>query len=130
MALRRMLCAAAVVCTLGCALAACDDDKPKDKAAPPPAAKATPDLRAHCEQMAKTCSDSDKHIAALADECAASLGQASRCTAEGIAIYDCYQKELCGKSEKVWALEDLRKLADRHGVCNAERDALRACATK
>ena len=47
---------------------------------------------------------------------------------KAVAAYDCYEKQLCGKGDKVWALGDLRVLSERHGKCAAERDASHACA--
>jgi hypothetical protein len=45
-------------------------------------------------------------------------------------MYDCFEKELCGKTDKVWALDDLRVLADRKNKCVAERNAVAECPGK
>lgn len=111
-----------VVAVALCGLLGC-----KDKSKP-----AGTDLEAHCEQLAKSCGDNDKHIATILDDCKqAAKPQADKgCTAKAIAAYDCYEKELCGQSEKVWALSDLHVLTDRKHKCTAERDALTACVGK
>jgi hypothetical protein len=59
---------------------------------------------------------------------AAKKHAAKGCTEKATAAYDCYQNELCGKAEKVWALPDLGVLAERHNKCIAQRNALRTCA--
>lgn len=113
------LVAAAVVLT------ACGDGKGK-------ANKGASTLdSASCEQLAKACSD-DKHVEKLADECTRAgdkLGKRG-CTETAATLYGCYEKKLCGKSDKVWTLDDLRVLAERHQVCASEREALRACVAK
>ena len=90
------------------------------------------DLDARCEQMAKACGDNDKHIEKLIEECkdTAKKQVEKGCADKAIAVYDCYQKEACGKGDRVWALEDLRVLADRQKQCVAERDALGQCVGK
>jgi len=127
MALRRLLGCLPAAALAVCVWSACkgDDKGNADKSAP------TLD-RASCEQLAKACSDTDKHIEKLAQECAQAAGKLAErgCTQMATALYDCYDKQLCGKADKVWTLDDLRVLAERHGVCAAERDALRACVAK
>jgi hypothetical protein len=99
-----------------CALAACNK-KP-----------AAGELDARCEQLAKTCGDKDKHSDKLLEECKdAAAKQIDKCKDKALAAYDCYEKELCGGADKVWALDDFRVLADRHKKCTGERDALRDC---
>ncbi len=100
-----------------CAWTAC---KGKDDAAKPAG-----DFDQRCEQLAKACSD-DKHAPKLGDECK-DKKPADACTAKLTALYDCYEKELCGKADKVWALGDLRVLAERKNVCAAERTAAGDC---
>jgi hypothetical protein len=89
-------------------------------------------LDKRCEQLGRLCGDKDKHDEKIITECkAASQKQVEKaCTEKVTTLYDCYEKELCGKGEPVWALDDLRVLADRHKKCNAERDALRECVSK
>ena len=102
------------------------DEKPEAETSPPaPAA----DRDARCTQLAKLCGDKAKHVDKIVEECktAAKREAAKGCTAKATTAYDCYQRDLCGKSEKVWALEDLGVLAARHNKCVAERDALRVC---
>jgi hypothetical protein len=120
-----------VVALALCAWAACSDDKPADKA-PAKSAAATPiDLGARCKPLAQACGDTDKHIAKMLDECSATAKAADqKCAAEAAAVYECYETQLCGKGDKVWTLDDLRVLAERHGTCAGERQALRDCAAK
>ena len=86
-------------------------------------------LGKRCEQLAKACGDSDKHIQKIAEECkrAAEKEARSGCTEKVIAAYDCYEKELCGKQDKVWTLDDLRVLSERHSKCVTARNAVRTC---
>lgn len=87
-------------------------------------------LVAHCQQLAKACGDADQHVETIAAECAQAGEKqlAHGCAAEALAAYDCFEKNLCGKGDQVWALDDLRVLSERHGECTAQREALRACA--
>jgi len=87
------------------------------------------DLDKRCEQLGNTCGDKDKHDEKITAECkqAAKEQVEKGCTDKAIAVYDCYEKELCGKGDKVWTVDDLRVLADRHNKCVAERAADREC---
>jgi len=89
-------------------------------------------LDKRCETLAKACGDEDKHITKIVEECkqAAQKQEEKKCVDKATAAYDCYEKELCGKTDKVWALDDFRVLADRHSKCVAERDAARDCVGK
>src|SRR5262245_53615392 len=84
---------------------ACGDDDAEVKKSP---AKATPNLDQRCEQLGMACGDQGKHVGKLAEQCAqAAKEQIDKgCAAKAVAVYDCYEKELCGKAEKVWALRD------------------------
>ena len=82
-----------------------------------------------CEQLGKTCGDNDKHGEKITADCKAAPPKAG-CEDKTNALYGCYEKELCGKSDKVWALEDLRVLADRKSKCAAERAAVAECVGK
>jgi hypothetical protein len=117
MALRRLLGTLPVAALAVCAWTAC---KGKGGAA---------DLDTRCEQLGKACGDTDKHVEKIVDECkqAAKDQVQGGCKDKAIAVFECYQKELCGKGDKVWAFEDLRVLADRHGKCEAERKASQEC---
>ena len=110
--------AALVLCTL----LACGKKSKKDD-------PNSPDLDARCEQLGKACGDSDKHTAKIVDDCKqASLKQIEKsCTDKARVAYDCYEKELCGKADKVWALDDLRVLTGRHKKCVAETTAVADC---
>jgi hypothetical protein len=107
------LVAALVVC-----VAACKGDKGN-----------TAKLEARCEQLAKACGENDKKAQKIADGCKPlAQKQAEKgCTDQTIAAYDCLQKELCGKGDKVWAVEDLHVLAERQNKCVAERKAVHDC---
>ena len=53
------------------------------------------------------------------------------CLDQQLAVYDCFEQELCMTlNDKVWSLEDLGVLADRHKKCAAERAALASCGKK
>jgi hypothetical protein len=104
-------------------------DKPDEAK---PAAAGTVDLEKRCVQLAKICGDKDKHVEKIVQECkqAATKQAAQGCIDKTTAVYDCYEKDLCGTGDKVWALDDLRVLAERHKKCVAEQDAARQCAQK
>jgi hypothetical protein len=109
---------------------ACNDkgkDKDKGAAAKPTATAA--DLDERCTLMAKACGEKDKHVDKIVEACkqTAKKQVEKGCTDKVIAAYDCYATDLCGGSDKVWAFEDLRVLADRHNKCVAERKAVREC---
>lgn len=104
----------------------------KDKADKGKTQAGSADIGTRCEELGKACGDSDKHVQKIVEECkeAAKEQVVSGCTEKAVAAYDCYQKNLCGQADKVWALEDLRVLSERHGKCAAERDASAACVAK
>jgi hypothetical protein len=85
-----------------------------------------------CESLAKACGDKDKHIEKLVAECKqAEKKHADKgCGDKLAALHSCYTKDLCGSAEKVWALDDLRVLANRHEKCVMERAAARECIDK
>ena len=126
MALRRVLPCLVGAALLAVATTACDSREETGSA------KGGVSLVARCEQMAKACGDKEKHVAKIVAECqrSGSTKTGTRCEAQAIAVYDCYEKQVCAGKDKVWALDDLRVLAERHEKCVAERDALRACALK
>jgi hypothetical protein len=110
-----------------CAWTGCKDDaKPADT---PVAATAGSGLEPRCDQLAKACGDNAKHTEKIAVECkqVAAKQWAKNCVSQASVVYDCYEKELCAKGDKVWALDDLRVLSDRHTRCVAERNLLRTC---
>jgi len=90
------------------------------------------DLGKRCEQLAKLCGDKDKHVDKILGECkaAAPAATAKGCADKTSALYDCYEKELCGKADKVWAVDDLRVLAERKNKCATERAAAAQCVGK
>ena len=136
MSLRRPFRWVPIAALVVCAWAGCGKDKDKDKGTGTgdegTGGASSADLVTRCDELAKACGDKEKHIQAIASACkeAAKEQVASGCTEKAVAAYDCYLKELCGKADKIWALEDLRVLSDRHGKCVAERDASRACVEK
>ena len=131
MSLRRRFGWVPIAALVVCAWAGCGNDKGdgKGKGSEGTAESSSADLVTRCDELAKACGDKEKHIQTIAAECkeAAKEQVAGGCTEKAVAAYDCYLKELCGKADKVWALDDLRVLSDRHGKCVAERDASRAC---
>jgi hypothetical protein len=127
MALRRFVGCLPAAALAFCALTACKDKG--DAAKTQPGATA---LDERCTQLAKACGDKDKHIEKILEECkeATKTQVAKGCTDKALAVYDCYEKDLCGTIGKVWTLDDLRVLADRHGKCVAERNARLECVEK
>ena len=94
--------------------------------------KAQSELDKRCEQLGRLCGDAEKHDQKIIEDCkqAAKKQTEKGCVEKAVSAYDCYEKELCGKEDKVWALDDFRVLADRHKKCAAERDALKDCVGK
>ena len=87
---------------------------------------------ARCAQLANACGDTSKHIDKITEGCLEDLkGQTDKGCADKVsAAYDCYEKEVCGKGNKIWALEDLKVLADRNKLCVDVRAAADACVGK
>jgi hypothetical protein len=85
-----------------------------------------------CERIGKSCADQEKHVSKVTESCKKAVKADSKkgCPDKVLAIYHCYDKELCGGGDKVWALDDLRVLAERHDKCVAEREAAKDCQTK
>src|SRR5690349_19952105 len=79
------------------------------------------DLDQRCEQLATACGDTPKHAQKIAAECkqAAKQEVEKGCADSTIGLYDCYHKALWGKSDPIWALDDLRVLAKRNSQCVA-----------
>lgn len=127
MELRKLLGWVPVAALAALALSACkgkEDSNAKD--APPKRAPPTLDqLNQRCEQLGKACGEKEKHQEKITEDCkAAAKSQIDKgCGDEAVALYDCYEKEICAKINKVWAIDDFRVLADRHNKCVAERDA-------
>lgn len=111
------------------ALAVCAWTACKDKVDAPSTTTAAVDLDKRCVQLAKICGDKGKHVEKITDECklAAQKQIKNGCTAKVTAAYDCYERELCGSGDKVWTIEDLRRLATRHNKCVVEQDASLTC---
>jgi hypothetical protein len=124
MARRQLLRCLPVVLALF-AWSACKDKEPASGTK-----TAAADLDKRCIQLAKICGDQGKHVEKITDECklAAQTQIAKGCTAKVTAVYDCYERELCGSGDKVWTIDDLRRLATRHNKCVAEQDASLTCA--
>ncbi|HEY5948108.1 MAG TPA: hypothetical protein VIV40_21580 [Kofleriaceae bacterium] len=123
MALRKLLGCLPLAALAVCAGMACNKTN-KDAA--------TSGLDQRCEQLGRLCGDKDKHDEKIIDGCklAAKKQLDKGCADKVSAVYDCYEKELCGKEDKVWALDDLRVLADRYKKCEAERKAANDCVGK
>ncbi len=125
MALRRLLLVAALAL---CASTGCSKDGSGDDGAK---LQQTPtDLDKRCMQFAKVCGDKSTHVEKILAECkqAAKQQLETGCADKAIAVYDCYEKELCTGTDKVWTIDDIRVLSDRTKKCVAERTASRACA--
>jgi hypothetical protein len=90
------------------------------------------DLDKRCEALAKACADTDKHIAQLGDECKADAKKqiTKGCNDFAMALHNCYENAVCGTGDKVWAMPDLKVLADRHKKCAPEQKALTDCMGK
>jgi hypothetical protein len=110
-------------------LAACgksgDATKPPEGSAG--SAPAASDFDKRCTQLAKVCGDKDKHIAKIHDGCVAA---AAKCPDTAMALFDCFEQELCLKADKVWTFEDLGVLAERKKNCADQRKASAACVAK
>lgn len=121
MALRRLFGCLPAAALAVCAVTACKGSAPSTAA-----------VDKRCDQLAKVCGEKDKHIEKMLDECkqAAKPQVEKGCTDKVVALYDCYEKELCGAGDKVWTLDDLGVLAQRHKKCGAEQKALRECSGK
>ncbi len=90
------------------------------------------ELDKRCERLARVCGDKAKHVEKITAECkqTAKTQVEHGCTDKALAVYACYEMALCATSDKVWALEDLRVLAERNSKCVAERAAISDCAKK
>lgn len=129
MARRRLLGCLAIAALAVGSWTGCKD-KDKGDAAKPQASAA--DLDKKCQDLAVACGDKGKHVEKITEACklAAQQQVEKGCTDKAIAVYDCYEKQFCGKVDKVWALDDLRVLADRQSKCVAERTAVGECVGK
>ena len=132
MALRRLRLLGCLPVAALAALAVCAWTACKDKGDVAKTGASAADLDKRCEQLGKVCGDKDKHAEKIIEGCKqAAKKQVERgCTDKAIAVYDCYEKELCANGDKVWTIEDLRVLADRRSKCVAERNASHECAEK
>jgi hypothetical protein len=92
----------------------------------------SPELDKRCDAIAKACADTDKHVEKLGGECkdTAKTQTQKGCGDLAIALYNCYENAVCGTGDKVWALPDLKVLADRHKKCESEQTALTTCMSK
>ncbi|HEY5937809.1 MAG TPA: hypothetical protein VIU61_24340, partial [Kofleriaceae bacterium] len=103
--------------------------EPKQPDVKPEPAITPADLERRCDRLGKACGDGAKHVTKLTAECkqAAKRQTQSSCARAAITAYDCYETKLCGRKDKVWALDDLRILSERKARCAAEAEAVRAC---
>jgi hypothetical protein len=81
-----------------------------------------------CDQLAKACGDNDKHVAKILEGCKAAAKPL--CADKLNALYDCYEKQVCGRGDRIWAFDDLGVLANRKTLCAAERKAATDCTGK
>ena len=112
-----------------CTWTACKgkEDAPKAKAL------TAADLDKRCEQLVKTCGETGAKGEKLLAECkqVAAVQAQKNCIASTIVAYDCFEKELCGPTDKrVWVMSDFSVLVERHTKCASERDTAQACASK
>ena len=117
MALRRLLSRLSIPALVLCAVAACKGGSSKPKAS-------AADLDKSCTHLGPTCGEKVKHQERMIEECqtVAKKQVEKGCTDKTIALYDCYDKELCGKGDKVWALDDLKVLAERKNKCERSEE--------
>jgi len=134
MALRSLVGCLSVAALAACALTSCKDGSgdSKDDAGATTTSASQPSsdqLDKRCEQLGKACGEKDKHQEKIIEECKqAAKKQAEKgCAAKAFAAYDCYEKEICAKINKVWAMDDFRVLVGRHSKCAAERNASEEC---
>ena len=88
---------------------------------------ATVNLDQRCEQLSKTCGDNEKHVAKLLEGCKQAATAQASCADKVAALYDCYEKQVCGKGDRIWAYEDLGVLSARTNACVTERKAVSEC---
>jgi hypothetical protein len=122
MGIRRLLARLPIAALALCAVTACKSGPAKQKAS-------AADLDKRCTQIGPACGEKVKHQERMIEECQtlAKKQVEKSCTDKAMAVYDCYDKELCGKGDKVWALDDLRVLAERKNKCAAELKAAHDC---
>jgi hypothetical protein len=84
-------------------------------------------LDQRCEQLATACGDTQAHITSLGDACKHAASTQQACADKVSALYDCYEKQVCGKGDRIWAFEDFGVLAVRKNACVAERKAVSEC---
>src|SRR5215208_3242236 len=135
MALRRMLGCLRLAALAAVALTGCKDgsgdskDAGAENTAKPQAGVAQ--LEKRCDRLGKVCGEKFKHQEKIIEDCieAAKSQTEKGCWDKVGALYDCYESEICGKfeNEKVWAIDDLRVLSERHTRCLAQRTASDAC---
>ncbi len=87
------------------------------------------DVVAQCDQLAGACGDGEEHVETIGQECKELVDRtgADACADAALALFDCYERELCERDDAVWALDDLRVLSERHETCLDQRDALNLC---
>lgn len=129
MAPRSHLGGLALVALMLGAAPACKGDADNKTTDPPAAGSASLDKR--CERLAKLCGDKAKHVAKITEECMQVEKAEGDCKTKLLAAWDCYEKEVCmTMPDKVWSIDDLGVLAERHKKCAPERAAAVACSKK
>jgi hypothetical protein len=105
------------------------DEKKSEPEKKAPTPEQPDKLVARCETLAKACGEKDKHQEKIVEECKQAAKQQAEkgCSDKALAAYDCYEREICGKVGKVWALDDFRVLTTRHNKCADERNAAVEC---
>lgn len=95
------------------------------------AAEKTEKLNKRCDALGQGCGEKEKNKEKITEECkeAAKKQVEKGCADKVVAAYDCYEKEICEKIEKIWVLDDFRVLTERHEKCVEERKAGHECVT-
>lgn len=89
----------------------------------------TEKLTARCDKLGKACGEEDKHKTKITEECKGAIkGQVDKgCADKVIAVYDCYEKDVCVKGERIWAFDDFRVLTTRNKKCVEQLKASNDC---
>lgn len=114
---RRYFAWIALVALSTCSLAGCEGEgDPSDS-----------DIADRCDQLGEACGEDGEHVETIAEECKDSVESDSTCYAEALALFECYQGQICVRDDEVWGFQDLHVLSDRHEACLEQRDELDGC---
>ncbi len=84
---------------------------------------------AQCDTLGKACGKKEKHAEAIAKGCKEPLKEQLKagCTTQLVAVFACYEKDICSGKEAVQVYDDFRVLTKRHDKCGDEMSAAQAC---